>query len=72
MQIVFSDHAISRIKERRISSLKIYATVKSPQEILSSFKERHIYRRRYGTKTLEVVTKTEGKIIVIISAYMIK
>lgn len=72
MRIVFSDHALERIKERRIAKLKIYATVKNPQEKQLSFKGRDIYKRKYGKKTLEVVVKSEGKIIVIISAYMVK
>ncbi|HTK03832.1 MAG TPA: DUF4258 domain-containing protein [Alphaproteobacteria bacterium] len=72
MQTIFSDHALTRIKERHISKLKVYATIKNPQEKLASFKDRAIYRRKFGSKTLEVIAKQENKFIVVISAYMIK
>lgn len=72
MQTHFSDHALERMKERGISKLQVYATIKSPQEKLKSFRDRIIFKRTYKLKTLEVITRLEDNKIVIISAYMVK
>ena len=72
MQIIFSDHAVERIHARDISRLKVYATVKSPQKKIKSYRDRIIYARKFGIKTLEVVTKLESDNLIIISAYMVK
>jgi len=71
MRIVFSEHAENRIKERGISKLKVVATVKKPDEIWDSYRERKIYRRKFHDYTLEVVVKNEN-FLVVISAYVIK
>lgn len=72
MQIIFSDHAIERMNSRDISKLQVYATIKSPQEKVISYRDRIIYKRKFENKTLEVITKQENGLIIIISAYMIK
>ena len=72
MRIVFSEHAIERLKQRNISELQVFATVKSPQKKEESYRNRIIYKRKINNKTLEVVTTVENKIVIIISAYMVK
>ncbi len=72
MRIVFSDHSIERLKQRNITELQVYTTVKSSEDIIKSYRERTVYRRKFGNKILEVITKHEGKDLIIISAYMIK
>lgn len=72
MRIVFSQHAIERMNQREITKLQVFSTIKSPQEKVESYKDRIIYKRKFGAKTLEVVTTVENKTIVIISAYMVK
>ena len=72
MQVVFSDHALARIKERHISKLQVYATIKNPEVKTESYKDRLIYKRQFESKTLEVVAKKEVVSIVVISAYMVK
>jgi hypothetical protein len=72
MQIIFSDHAVERMHARDILKLEVYATVKSPQEKVKSYRDRTIYTRKFGFKTLEVITKLENNKLVIISAYMVK
>lgn len=72
MRIVFSEHAIERMTLREITELQVFATVKSPQEKQASYRDRTIYKRKFDNRTLEVVTKVEGKNMIIISAYMVK
>lgn len=72
MPIVFSDHAKFQIKKRSVSKKQIIETIKNPQEILPSFKNRRLRQRRFGDKILEVVTVTEGSRITVITTYYLK
>lgn len=69
MKILISEHARERIKQREISQIEVYATVKSPQTSDESYKNRILLRRNFGSKTLEVIIKVEDSCIIIISAY---
>lgn len=60
------------MKERRISKLQVYATIKKPEAKIESYRDRLIYKRQFKSKTLEVVAKKEAGSIVVISAYMVK
>ena len=72
MQIIFSDHALARLKERHISKLQVFVTIKKPQQKLKSYRNRLIFRRLLKAKALEVVAKKDGDVIIVISAYMVK
>ncbi|MBI2051595.1 DUF4258 domain-containing protein [Candidatus Roizmanbacteria bacterium] len=72
MPIVFSDHASYQIRKRRISKKLVRKAVQSPEEILPSFRERKLRRMRIGGKILEVVTKTEGSKITVVTAYYLE
>lgn len=72
MPIVFSDHAKFQLKRRKISQKLVIETVKSFEDQSSSFKDRKLRRKRIGDKILEVVTKTEGSKITIITGYYLK
>ncbi len=69
MSFVFSDHARFQIKKRKIPEELVIRTVQKPEEVLSSFWERKLRRVHIGDRILEVVTKTEGPRITIITAY---
>lgn len=72
MPIKFSDHAKKQLKERYISKKRTTETVKDPDRILASFKNRRLRQRRFGDKILEVVTVTEGSRITVVTAYYLK
>lgn len=69
MKIVFSEHALIRIRERKISKLEVYATIKNPQSKDETYRERILVRRNFGSKILEAVIRIEEKCIMVISAY---
>lgn len=69
MPIVFSDHAKLQLKRRKISQRLVIETITSPQQKITSFKERKLRQRLVGSKILEVVTKTDGSKITVITAY---
>jgi len=70
--IKFSDHAKKQLKRRRISQKITMQATQNPQEIIPSFLGRKLRRLRVGSKLLEVVTKTEGSRITVITGYYIK
>ena len=72
MPIKFSKHAEDQIKIRKISKTLIAKTVYEPESILSSFKKRKLRQKKVGDKLLEVVTKTEGSRITVVTAYYLK
>jgi len=69
VKIVYSKHALQRIKERKISKLEISRALKKPLGSKISYKERIVISKVTGRKILEIVTKVEGNDIIIITAY---
>ncbi|MEK7587748.1 MAG: DUF4258 domain-containing protein [Patescibacteria group bacterium] len=67
--IVFSDHALAQNKKRKIPESRIVRTVTDPTEVEKSSRGRLIRRKRFGNKTLEVITVTEGSRVTIITQY---
>ncbi len=72
MSIVFSDHAKLQLKKRHISQKLATETVKNPQEIVQSYKNRRLRRKLIGSKMLQVVTTTEGSKITVVSGYYLR
>lgn len=72
MPVEFSEHAEGQIRKRKLSKKLIIETVRAPEQILSSFRVRKLRRKRIGSKILEVVTKTEGPKITIVTAYYLE
>ena len=72
MPVVFSDHAKLQLKKRQISQTVVRKVVISPYRIIPSFKGRKLRQKRVGDKLLEVVTRTEGSRITVVTAYYLK
>lgn len=72
MPITFSDHARNQLKIRRISKKRIFETIRDPEKVKVSYKNRRLRRKIYGGKILQVVTVTEGSKITVISCYYLR
>lgn len=70
--VVISDHAKRQLKRRNINEKRVISVVNNPDKITSSFRERKLRRRRVGSKILEVVARTEGSTITVITGYYLK
>ncbi len=70
MPITFSEHALEQLEKRGITQEVVIEVVQNPNEVLSSFRGRKLRRGKLGGTMLEVVTKTEGSRITIITAYL--
>ena len=72
MPIVISNHAKRQLKRRKISQKLVLSSVRNPQEIIGSYRDRKLRRKLVGSKMLEIVTRTEGSKITVITAYYLK
>lgn len=72
MPLIFSDHAREQIKRRNISHAHIKKAVYESDEILPSFRGRKLRRIQIASKILEVITRTEGSHITVITAYFLE
>lgn len=72
MLIVFSKHALGQIKRRKISQRRVIEAIKHSGKKTVSFRERTLRRKQFDDTLLEVVTKTEGSRIVVITAYYLE
>lgn len=72
MSVVFSDHAKQQLRLRKISRDIVVEAVKISEKILPSFRGRKLRQIQVHDKLLEVVTRTEGSRITIITAYFLE
>lgn len=72
MQVIFSNHAKGQLKRRSISQRLVIKVIKNSKEITMSFRGRKLHRIKIGDKILEVITKTEDKKVIIITAYYLE
>lgn len=72
MSIIFSEHAKRQLKRRGISLKLARDIVVKPDKIDSSFRNRKLRSRTVRGKLIEIITKTEGSRITIITGYLIK
>lgn len=72
MPIVFSTHSKNQLKRRKISQKTALDAIRNPDETVSSFKDRKLRQKQIGGKLLEIVIKTEGSKITIITGYFVK
>lgn len=72
MPIIFSEHALEQMRRRKISQSKVINVVSYSHQKISSFRDRKLRQMLVGGKLLEVVTKTEGNKITVITAYFLQ
>ena len=69
MSIIYTKHALSRMKIRNISSFQVEQTVNEANQInLDNFGNR-IAQKQYGSYLIRVIFKIENKNKLIITAY---
>lgn len=72
MKIIFSDHAKQRNTDRKIPVKYILETVKNPEAVIKSLRNRTLRQKQFDGKILEVVTKIEDNIVIIITQYWLE
>ena len=71
MQIVFSEHALLKIRQRVLSKEKILETIDSPHFVQPSYGGREEWYRDFGKNHLKVVIMKENNIVVVVTAHWI-
>lgn len=69
MPIVFSEHALDQINERNLSQEDVKSIIKDSKQLISSFRGRKLRTGIINGKLVEVITKTDGNKITVITAY---
>lgn len=72
MPIVFSPHAKRQLKKRYLSQKLAKQVVREYEKKISSFRGRSLRRKQIDGKMIEIVTKTEGSRITVITGYVIE
>jgi hypothetical protein len=73
MKIEFSVHAVKQLQVRsRISKSMVLDALRDPDEILQSYRDRQLYRKRYGEEQLEIVIVQEDNKLVVITQYYLE
>ena len=71
MEIIFSDHALIKIRQRRLSKDHIIATVENPSLVKSSYNLREERYRHFGKSWLKVIVIREQELIIVITAHWV-
>lgn len=72
MEIEFSVHAIGQLQIRsRITRAMVLETLHNADQILQSYRNRELYRKRYGDKWLEIVAVKEDNKFTVITQYFL-
>jgi hypothetical protein len=72
VEIIFTAHAKVRIRQRNISEDEVKSAIANPDGACESFKDRTAVRKKSSQGTLEVIYKTSGTKIIIITCYWLK
>lgn len=71
-KIVFSEHALEQLKQRKISKKSIKDTIKSPENKIKSFRGRELRQKGFGDKILEVVIYEDEDLINVVTGYFLE
>jgi hypothetical protein len=69
MNIIFTNHAKERVRERKISISDIKKAVLLPTSRLWSYSPTIKIQKIINGKTLEIIYEQKGQIIIIVTAY---
>lgn len=69
MRVIFSEHALRKIKERDLNKMKIIETIESPDYHEFTNGNRQLAEKNFGKLNLRVIFCQENSFIIIITAY---
>jgi hypothetical protein len=69
--IIFTNHALLKLKQRSLTKEKVIQTIENPDEIMLTYGDRNVILKKFGKLHLKVVFRKEGKDTVIITQHWI-
>ena len=70
--VIFTDHALLKLKQRRIAKSIVLLTLKNPDVEQSSYGKRHIRYKKFRKLTMSVVFVLEGRHVVVVTAHWVE
>jgi len=67
--IIFTQHALLKLKQRRISQETVRKTLKSPDYKFPSYLDRKIVYKKFGKLYLKVIYRKEERNIIVITQH---
>ena len=67
--IIYTNHALARIRERKISKAQIVAAIENPEYTKLQENNIKIIRKKFGGKILELVLETGKNKLVVVTLY---
>lgn len=71
MRIVFSEHAVLKIKQRKLSRVAIRQTIEHPDVITIGASGRERLLKKFAKNYLQVIVKRETAAIIVITAHWV-
>ena len=73
MEIEFSGHSLGQLKTRsRITKSMVLDVLHNPDETSQSYRDRELFRKRYGQEVLEIVVVKEHNKLIVITQYFLE
>lgn len=71
MMIVFTHHAVLKLAQRNISKNLVIQTVRQPDQLTPTYRNRIAAFKRFGRRYLKVIFRKEGARGIIITQYWV-
>ena len=69
--IIFTQHSLLKLKQRKIPKELVVETLKNPEHISESYSNREVLYKKFGRLYLKVIFRKEEKYIIIITQYWV-
>jgi hypothetical protein len=69
LMLVFTDHALKRMNERKVTKSQVTVALKTPDIITDEEDGVKIFRKKLGNKILEVVAEIKKNKFIVITLY---
>jgi len=71
MKIIFSDHALLKISQRRLLKKRIILTAENPDLVKLSYNSREERYKHFGKNWLKVVVINQPETLIVITAHWV-
>lgn len=71
MNIVFSDHALLKMQQRRLSKRTIATVIANPDKVESAYSGRETFFKKFRKRSLKVVIVRMHNRIIVITAHWV-
>ena len=71
MNIIFSDHAVLKMQQRKLSRSSVVATIRNPDHSEHTYSGREALYKKFRKRSLKVVIVRERNHIVVVTAHWV-